>query len=180
MTRQQSSRETLIEARQNKIESSLEIVAENQIRFDRKLDRLSEEIAETNKAIRQTNTAVDQTNTAVRMLVTAILAKEDNPAWNTVPQRRDRSRSPPARMLAGFWVPTMLGSKAARWTMALQSSISPAPSSIRLESRSSNPPSDLIGGEAAVRQGFDHQVVEFLQAGGRLEFSGVFIGHQQR
>lgn len=77
MTRQQSSRETLIEARLNKIESSLEIVAENQVRFDRKLDRLSEEIAETNKAIRQTNISVDQTNTAVRMFVTAILAREE-------------------------------------------------------------------------------------------------------
>ena len=76
MDRQQSRRETLIEARLNKIESSLETVAENQLRFDKKLDRLAEEIAETNKAIRQTNTSVDQTNTAVRMFVTAILAKE--------------------------------------------------------------------------------------------------------
>lgn len=79
-----STRETLIEARLNRIEAGLETVVENQLRFDKKLDRLSEEIAETNRAIRQTNAAVErtnaaveQTNTAVRMFVTAILAKEE-------------------------------------------------------------------------------------------------------
>lgn len=86
-----STRDTLIEARLNRIEAGLETVVENQLRFDKKLDRLSEEIAETNRAIRQTNAAgeqtneairqtiaaVEQTNTAVRMFVTAILAKEE-------------------------------------------------------------------------------------------------------
>ena len=75
-----SNRETLIEARLNKIESTLEEVAENQLRSDRKMDRLSDEIAETNKAVRQTNESVRETNTAIRLFVTAVLAKEsENP-----------------------------------------------------------------------------------------------------
>ncbi len=77
MTEHKSHRETLIEARLNKIEETLETVADNQLRFDAKLDRISDEIAETNKAVRQTMAAVEQTNTAVKMFVTAILAREE-------------------------------------------------------------------------------------------------------
>ena len=77
MTQQRSNRETLIEKRLNKVESILETVSENHMRFDKKLDRISDEISETIKAIRQTNTAVDQTNAAVNMFVSAMIASRD-------------------------------------------------------------------------------------------------------
>lgn len=74
MAERQSNRETLIEARMNKIESILETLTENQMRFDKKLDRLSDELAETARSIRQTNTSVERTNTAVNMFVSAMIA----------------------------------------------------------------------------------------------------------
>ena len=76
MEQQQSIRESLIEKRLNKVESILETLSENQLRFDGKLDRLSDEIAETAKAIRQTIVALSR-QTAVNMFVTAMIASRE-------------------------------------------------------------------------------------------------------
>ena len=80
-----STRETLIEIRLSKVESILERVAENQLRFDAKLDRLSDDIEETNRVLRQTmkvvertNASVDRTNTAVNMFVSAMIAQQNS------------------------------------------------------------------------------------------------------
>ena len=77
-----SARETLIETRLSKIEDIVDKVAENQLRSDRKLDRLSDNLEETNRVLRQTikaiertNEAVERTNTAVNMFVAATIAQ---------------------------------------------------------------------------------------------------------
>ena len=83
MSQQSSTRETLVEKRLNKIETILETLSENQVRFDTKMGRLSDEVEETNRVLRQTmktidrlGTAVEQTNTAVNMFVAAMIASE--------------------------------------------------------------------------------------------------------
>ncbi|MCY4093180.1 MAG: hypothetical protein OXF62_20370 [Caldilineaceae bacterium] len=85
MTQQQSTRETLIEKRLNKIESILETLSENQVRFDMKMDRLSDNMEETNRVLRQTmkavertNDAVEKTNTAVNMFIAAIISSKES------------------------------------------------------------------------------------------------------
>ena len=78
MTQQQSNRETLMEARITKIEFILEAISESHLRLDQKLDRLSDEVAETVRAIRRTNTAVEQTNTSINMFVAAMIASKAN------------------------------------------------------------------------------------------------------
>lgn len=72
MTRQQSSGETLIEARMGKVEAILEELSQNHLRLDRKLDRLSDEVDQVMKAVRLTNEAVRQTNETVKQTTEAV------------------------------------------------------------------------------------------------------------